>query len=123
MHGDSRCQTRVVQNQLNIGRQAVAPRQFRHPRQQERRGPLAMHTLLLRFVQRLGNGRIDALARHGKRSTPFLLARVAELTGGDSLATNIQLVLNNARLAAAIAVHYGQLGGYDDAVMARNVRL
>ena len=60
---------------------------------------------------------------HGKRSTPFLLARVAELTGGDSLATNIQLVLNNARLAAAIAVHYGQLGGYDDAVMARNVRL
>ena len=59
---------------------------------------------------------------HGKRSTPFLLARVAELTGGDSLATNIQLVLNNARLAAAIAVHYWQLGGYDDAVMARNVR-
>ena len=55
---------------------------------------------------------------HGKRSTPFLLARVAELTGGDSLATNIQLVLNNARLAAAIAVHYAQLGGYDDAVIA-----
>lgn len=39
----------------------------------------------------------------GKASTPFLLARVCELTGGDSLAANIQLVLNNARLAAAIA--------------------
>ncbi|MEP3349051.1 MAG: pseudouridine-5'-phosphate glycosidase [Marinomonas sp.] len=39
----------------------------------------------------------------GKESTPFLLARVAELTGGDSLASNIQLVFNNARLAAAIA--------------------
>ena len=39
----------------------------------------------------------------GKESTPFLLARVCELTGGDSLAANIQLVLNNARLAAAIA--------------------
>jgi pseudouridine-5'-phosphate glycosidase len=38
----------------------------------------------------------------GKESTPFLLARVSELTGGDSLAANIQLVLNNARLAAAI---------------------
>lgn len=38
----------------------------------------------------------------GKESTPFLLARVCELTGGDSLAANIQLVLNNARLAAAI---------------------
>lgn len=42
----------------------------------------------------------------GKESTPFLLARVCELTGGDSLAANIQLVLNNARLAAAIASAY-----------------
>lgn len=41
---------------------------------------------------------------HGKASTPFLLARVAELTGGDSLASNIQLVFNNARLAAGIAI-------------------
>ncbi len=39
----------------------------------------------------------------GKESTPFLLARVCELTGGDSLASNIQLVLNNARLASAIS--------------------
>jgi len=39
----------------------------------------------------------------GKASTPFLLSRVAELTGGDSLAANIQLVFNNARLASAIA--------------------
>ncbi len=43
----------------------------------------------------------------GKECTPFLLARVSELTGGDSLASNIQLVLNNARLAAAIAIAYG----------------
>ena len=40
----------------------------------------------------------------GKASTPFLLQRVAELTGGQSLAANIQLVLNNARLAARVAV-------------------
>jgi len=45
----------------------------------------------------------------GKESTPFLLARVCELTGGNSLASNIQLVLNNARLASAIANHYCQL--------------
>jgi pseudouridine-5'-phosphate glycosidase len=45
----------------------------------------------------------------GKESTPFLLARVCELTGGDSLAANIQLVLNNARLAAAIAREYQAL--------------
>ncbi|MDO8455614.1 MAG: pseudouridine-5'-phosphate glycosidase [Burkholderiaceae bacterium] len=46
----------------------------------------------------------------GKESTPFLLARVCELTGGDSLAANIQLVLNNARLASAVAIAYGALG-------------
>ena len=40
---------------------------------------------------------------HGKATTPFLLAKVKELTGGDSLAANIQLVLNNARLAAKTA--------------------
>ena len=40
---------------------------------------------------------------HGKHCTPFLLARVKDLTGGDSLAANIQLVLNNARLAARTA--------------------
>ena len=40
---------------------------------------------------------------HGKDLTPFLLARIKDLTGGDSLASNIQLVLNNARLAARTA--------------------
>jgi pseudouridine-5'-phosphate glycosidase len=44
----------------------------------------------------------------GKDSTPFLLARVAELTGGDSLTANIQLVFNNAKLAAQIACCYQQ---------------
>jgi len=40
----------------------------------------------------------------GKDTTPFLLARVKELTGGESLASNIQLVFNNARVAGDIAV-------------------
>ena len=43
---------------------------------------------------------------HGKETTPFLLARVAELTGGDSLASNIRLVYNNAALAARTAAEY-----------------
>ena len=42
----------------------------------------------------------------GKETTPFLLARVSELTGGDSLASNIQLVMNNAKLAAQTAVAF-----------------
>ncbi|EFH7790597.1 pseudouridine-5'-phosphate glycosidase [Escherichia coli] len=47
----------------------------------------------------------------GKESTPFLLARVAELTGGDSLKSNIQLVFNNAILASEIAKEYQRLAG------------
>ena len=39
----------------------------------------------------------------GKEITPFLLSRIKDITLGDSLASNIQLVLNNARLAAATA--------------------
>ena len=39
----------------------------------------------------------------GKATTPFLLAKIKDLTGGDSLASNIQLVLNNAKLAALTA--------------------
>jgi pseudouridylate synthase len=40
----------------------------------------------------------------GKESTPYLLAKVKELTGGDSLDSNIQLVYNNAKVGAQVAV-------------------
>ena len=46
----------------------------------------------------------------GKALTPFLLDRVNALTGGLSLAANIELVLNNARLAAAVAVAFAAGG-------------
>ena len=46
---------------------------------------------------------------HGKETTPFLLARVAQLTGGNSLASNIQLVYNNAKVAAQTAAAYAKL--------------
>jgi pseudouridine-5'-phosphate glycosidase len=50
----------------------------------------------------------DASAQgiHGKALTPFLLARIEELTEGESLDSNIELVLNNARLAAAVAIAF-----------------
>ena len=47
----------------------------------------------------------------GKASTPFLLAKVKEITGGDSLDSNIQLVYNNARVAASLAVELSAIGG------------
>jgi pseudouridine-5'-phosphate glycosidase len=45
----------------------------------------------------------------GKETTPFLLSRIKELTGGGSLSTNIQLVYNNARAGAEIAVRLAEL--------------
>ncbi len=48
----------------------------------------------------------DRLGIKGKESTPFLLAKVKELTQGESLISNIELVLNNARLASKIAKAY-----------------
>jgi pseudouridine-5'-phosphate glycosidase len=48
----------------------------------------------------------------GKDVTPFLLDRLLELTGGRSLKTNIALIKNNARLAAAVAVELAAGGGF-----------
>ena len=50
----------------------------------------------------------NELGVHGKNLTPFLLARLAEITQGRSLTANIALVNNNAKLAAEIAVAYSQ---------------
>ena len=52
----------------------------------------------------------DQQGVHGKETTPFLLARVAELTGGDSLESNIQLVYNNVKLGAQTASALKKLG-------------
>lgn len=45
----------------------------------------------------------------GKESTPFLLAKVKEITGGNSLESNIQLVYNNAIVGAQLAVELSKL--------------
>ena len=51
----------------------------------------------------------DEAGVHGKNITPFLLAKVKELTGGDSFDANVSLALNNARAAAKIASAYAML--------------
>jgi len=53
----------------------------------------------------------DAQGIKGKAVTPFLLAKIEALTSGQSLEANIQLVLNNARLAAEVAGAFAALGG------------
>jgi pseudouridine-5'-phosphate glycosidase len=45
----------------------------------------------------------DAAGIRGKDTTPFLLGRIVELTGGESLAANVALVKNNAHLGAQVA--------------------
>jgi pseudouridine-5'-phosphate glycosidase len=59
--------------------------------------------------QALADARVQGIS--GQSVTPFLLAQVNALTGGESLLGNIQLMLNNARLAAAVAVAYGSSRG------------
>lgn len=51
----------------------------------------------------------DEQGVHGKDTTPFLLAKVAEITGGDSLASNIRLVYNNVALGARVAAELAKL--------------
>lgn len=46
---------------------------------------------------------------HGKETTPFLLATIKDITGGDSLDANIQLVYNNAKVAAQTAAELAKL--------------
>lgn len=62
------------------------------------------------------NSNIDAAVEEankqgvkGKEITPFLLDKIQKLTGGESLASNIQLVYNNAALGAKIAVEYSKI--------------
>ena len=46
---------------------------------------------------------------HGKETTPFLLATVKDLTGGDSFASNLELAYNNARVASLVAIEYAKI--------------
>lgn len=46
----------------------------------------------------------------GKELTPFLLSKIKELTKGESLEANIELILNNAIVGAEIAIEYNKLG-------------
>lgn len=52
---------------------------------------------------------MDEKGIKGKQCTPFLLAKIAEITEGRSLAANIQLVFNNAAVGTEIAKEYSRL--------------
>ncbi len=52
---------------------------------------------------------MQKLGIRGKETTPYLLAKISELTGGESLESNIRLVLNNAKVGAQIAIEYAKI--------------
>ena len=52
-------------------------------------------------------GDADAAGIHGPATTPWLLARIAEITGGASVRANTALIVNNARVAGQLAVRLG----------------
>ncbi|XP_073944288.1 uncharacterized protein [Choristoneura fumiferana] len=58
---------------------------------------------------------------HGKSVTPFILAAVAEATGGASLAANIALIKNNAQVGADIAVEFNKLKNADHLTNSFNI--
>ena len=52
---------------------------------------------------------MDEQGIKGKECTPFLLKTIVEITGGDSLESNIQLVLNNAAVGSEVAKEYAKI--------------
>ena len=70
----------------------------------------AMPSAKIETVIRRALAEAEARGVKGKAITPFLLSRIEELTEGKSLEANIQLVINNARLAAEVAVGFGLEG-------------
>ena len=77
-------------------------------------GPLvaaAHHQLVEAFepAEPVALAEADEKGVRGKDITPFLLARIKEITKGISFASNVQLAYNNARVASRIAVEYCKL--------------
>ena len=52
---------------------------------------------------------MDKKGIKGKDCTPFLLKTIVELTGGESLESNIELVLNNAAVGSQVAIEYAKI--------------
>ena len=52
---------------------------------------------------------MEKLGITGKKVTPFLLSKIKDITEGESLKSNIKLVLNNCKLASLIACEYNKL--------------
>ncbi|HPY79742.1 MAG: pseudouridine-5'-phosphate glycosidase [Erysipelotrichaceae bacterium] len=69
----------------------------------------AMDSKVINHAIQKALGEAEQLGIKGKEVTPFLLKKIVELTGGDSLESNIHLVINNAIVGAEISKEYALL--------------
>ena len=68
---------------------------------------IPFHEIESKIQQALNEAKSAGIS--GKETTPFLLKRIAEITGGNSLATNIALIKNNALLGAKVAIYLAKI--------------
>jgi len=69
----------------------------------------SMDSALIEAVIQEAIGEMDKAGIKGKETTPYLLAKIAEITKGESLKSNIQLVYSNCKLASEISVALNKL--------------
>jgi len=90
-----------VNSQLGLGSGTVLGVPIKEEHEAE---AMLVEGAIQRAIQECENKRIT-----GRDITPFLLGRVNELTGGESLKSNIELIKQNARIASEIAVELSKL--------------
>lgn len=59
--------------------------------------------------QAISESEANGVSKRGKEATPWLLSRIAQLTDGHSIKSNVALLKNAATVASQIAVHYNHM--------------
>ncbi|KAI0094835.1 indigoidine synthase A-like protein [Irpex rosettiformis] len=102
---DPRSAARVLHSQAQLGLSNGAIFAVPIPEKYEAVGA----ELQVAVEQALQEAEANGVNRRGKEATPWLLKRVGEITGGKSLASNVALIKNTARVGSQIAVAYANL--------------
>lgn len=110
--GDLEAVARTIESQRALWSKAGTLWGVPIPQQYESKGAAIQEAV----EQAVRESREQGIDARGKEATPWLLARVNELTKGESLKSNVELVVNNATVAAQVAVKWADLAA------ARNVK-
>jgi len=97
----------LVDVQFSIGKSKSNSLMIEDPSLDDSHAEIIQDLNQLSLVKKTSKGIVKI---NGKEITPFLLDRIKSLTGGESLKANIELVLNNARVASKLSVELTKLG-------------